>query len=190
MHWRQLARSIKPRRLLPRIEPKVDHHFATLTGLNHVTLATGERRWWNRSDIPDDHIDQLAGVMATCDARGSADFPVPGHRIQIDNLAVRSSFGSRNAIWLLSDQETHESLVTMTLATEPMISAPLWQSLHMKHINTVPLVTSPDQAPPLPWLGVLWHQPIMIPEPHSALDWLQGIEQAIAWTWIEINHDR
>lgn len=146
--------------------------------LSCVTLDTGIARRAARHETPAALQPLMRDVLRRAFAQDAAVLAEP-YNVQL--TAVRETDCLLVTVWD-TEAEVGRSAPVATLgiaAGEP--AAEFWHLLHAGAVQ--PPLTRADRMPPLPWCAVRHEQGL--PARTDALDWLDDLARALAWTWIE-----
>lgn len=152
--------------------------------LDHLTLNNGHSRPSPRSEVQDDTIVMIAGLLAT--AGSPLPAPFDAYRLTV----ARSEGEPASATFTVQRRDNDLPLVTCFCYWGDGDGARFWAVVGTQ-LDTIrqqfPRGTMPARLPRLPrivpWLSVLiWPTAAIDPE---ALGWLGDFERCVAWALVE-----
>lgn len=139
--------------------------------VHHVQLNTGEKRRSQRQDLSAQVINLLRPVLLR--ALDGERVPIPG----LQDYTITGSRRGRCMVITLFAAETDAVVATLGVAEHSRCGSPLWRFLHARHDG---LATDEKDVPPEPWCATRLDQ-----EDANKIPWLDELEQALAWAWLE-----
>jgi hypothetical protein len=150
--------------------------------IDHVTIDSGHRRMSERSEIADDVVEVLRGMIERIVEGETVALPQPGYVLS----GARAGRCLIVTLWgHTSDTARPERVPVMTMGVgaHSRCAATLWRALH-DGPGRGPAATDPGRPPRAPWCGDRLEIGAMLMQ--EALHWTGDLSRCIAWTWLEM----
>lgn len=168
--------------------------------LRHVTLSTGDTRDSFRNEVEGSVIDALAGWIDNAIRNGRKISLPPDTATTSGGLSYGAEIpGCPNFLAMITPHGANvmvsiiygsASVVTFAVATREEGSTSLWNQLHVwaEHEGVMPVMTSAENPPAVPWCAAKLDAGIFQPAAFGALPWIGDFERSFAWAWIVRNN--